>query len=256
LLHAVANARGVLPEPKPKVFLRNFAESGVEYEIKFWMDDYGLFSDISDAIRTNIWYGLRRHGIRIPYPIRTIQLERPGRDKQQEVQSTARLILRQQPLFKCLSDEQLDSLLPRGRVVHFGRNETIIQQGDNGDSMFIVVQGDATVTATRDGQTKQIATISAGDCFGEMSLLTGELRSATVVAETDCELVEIDKTVIAQSLKENPDLLAQLSELLARRQLHTEDAFAGRGPATPTQAARQRRYAAIFVDRLRSFFQL
>jgi small-conductance mechanosensitive channel len=110
LLHAASNARGVLPQPKPKVYLRNFAESGIEYEIKFWMDDYGQFSDITDAIRTNIWYALRRHGMKMPYPVRTIQLERPARDKRQEPQSAARLILRQQPLFKCLSDEQLDSV--------------------------------------------------------------------------------------------------------------------------------------------------
>ena len=256
LLHAAANARGVLAQPKPKVFLRNFAEYGVEYEIKFWMDDYGLFSDINDAIRTNVWYGLRRHGIKMPYPTRTLQLERPARDKQQEVQSVARVILRQQPLFKCLSDEQLDALLPRGRVVHFGRNETIIRQGENGDSMFIIVEGEASVVATRSGNSRQIANMKAGDCFGEMSLLTGELRSATVVANADCQLVEIDKAVIGQSLKENPSLLAQLSELLARRQLQTEDAFAGVSSTTAGQDARQKRYAANFVDRLRAFFEL
>src|SRR5260370_627963 len=74
LLHAASNARGVLPEPKPKVYLRNFADSGIEYEIKFWMDDYHLFSEISDSIRTNVWYGLKRHGIPIPYPTRTLQM--------------------------------------------------------------------------------------------------------------------------------------------------------------------------------------
>lgn len=256
LLHAAANARGVLPEPKPKVFLRNFAESGVEYEIKFWMEDYHRFSDISDAIRTNVWYGLRRHGIRMPYPTRTIQLERPARDKQQEIQSAARIILRQQPLFKCLTDEQLDTLLPRGKMVHFGRGETVIRQGENGDSMFILVEGEANVIAERGGRSKQVADFKAGDCFGEMSLLTGELRSATVVANSDCEVVEIDKTVLAPSLKDNPELLAQLSELLAQRQLQTEDAFAGAGAPTSGQAGCQTRYAATFVHRIRAFFEL
>jgi small-conductance mechanosensitive channel/CRP-like cAMP-binding protein len=256
LLHAAANARGVLPEPKPKVFLRNFGDFGMEYEIKFWMDDYHLYSDISDSIRTNVWYGLRRHGIRIPYPIRTIQIERPGRDKQQEVQSAARLILRQQPFFKCLNDEQLDAMLPRGKVVHFGRGETIIRQGENGDSMFIIVEGEANVLAERNGQARLMATVKAGDCFGEMSLLTGELRSATVVAASDCEVVEIAKNVLGQSLKENPGLLAQLSELLAQRQLQNEDTFARGQLADGAQEARQTRYAATFVDKLRGLFEL
>jgi small-conductance mechanosensitive channel/CRP-like cAMP-binding protein len=254
LLHATANAKGVLPEPKPQVFLRNFNESGVEYEVKFWMDDYSHFSETTDSIRTNIWYGLKRHGIRIPYPTRTLHLERPGRDKQQEVQSAARIILRQQPLFKCLNDQQLDSLLPRGKVIHFGHGETIIRQGDNGDSMFIIVEGEAHVVAERSGQTKLVATVKSGDCFGEMSLLTGEMRSATITANSDCEVVEIGKTVLAQSLKENPGLLSQLSELLAQRQLSNEGAFATGRPVEA--AARQSKYAAGFVDKLRRFFEL
>jgi small-conductance mechanosensitive channel len=256
LLHAAANARGVLPEPKPKVYLKNFADSGIEYEIKFWMDDYHLFSDISDSIRTNIWYGLRRHGIRIPYPTRTVQLERPERDKQQEVQTAARIILRQQPLFRCLSDEQLDALLPRGKVVHFGRGETMIRQGETGDSMFIIAAGEANVLAERNGQSRLVASMKSGDCFGEMSLLTGEPRSATVVASSDCEVVEIDKAVLGQSLKENPGLLAQLSQLLAQRQLQTEDAFANDRRAADDTDTKQIRYATAFVNRLRSFFEL
>jgi small-conductance mechanosensitive channel len=256
LLHAAANARGVLPQPKPKVFLRNFGDSGIEYEIKFWMDDHKLYSDISDAIRTNIWYGLRRHGISIPYPTQTVQIERPNRNKQQEVQTAARIILRQQSLFKCLTDEQLDALLPRGKVIHFGRGEKIIQQGETGDSMFILVQGEANVVAERNGQSRQVASVNSGDCFGEMSLLTGELRNATVMANSDCEVVEIDKAVLGQSLKENPSLLAQLSDLLAQRQLQTEGSFASGRPTDPGQAARQTRYAASFVNKLRAFLEL
>lgn len=255
LLHAVANAKGVLPEPKPRVFLKDFGDSAIDYEIKFWMDDYHKYSEISDAIRTNIWYAVQRHGIRIPFPVRTVQLERPARDKQQEVQSAARIILRQQPLFKCLTDEQLDTLLPRGKVVHFGRGETIIRQGESGDSMFIMVEGEAQVTAERNGLSRHVAGIKGGDCFGEMSLLTGEQRSATIVAHSDCQVVEIDKSVLGQSLKENPELLAQLSELLAQRQLENRDTFAGQ-TAVAAQSERHSSTATTFVHKLRSFFQL
>jgi small-conductance mechanosensitive channel len=255
LLHAVANTKGVAPEPKPKVYLKNFAESAIEYDIKFWMDDHDDYCAVSDAIRTNVWYSLHRHGIRIPYPTRTVQLERPARDKQQEVQNAARLILRQQPLFKCLTDEQLDALLPRGRVVHFGQGETLIKQGDQGDSMFILVSGQAVVEAERNGVTQYVTALGAGECFGEMSLLTGERRSATVVAQTDCEVVEIARQVLALSLQENPKLLNQLSELLARRQVETEGILAAGAPSTSAQS-RQHEYAAGFLGKLRAFFEL
>jgi small-conductance mechanosensitive channel/CRP-like cAMP-binding protein len=255
LLHAAANARGVSPEPKPKVFLKEFGSSGIEYEIKFWLEDHAMFWEVCDAIRTNVWYGLRRHGIRIPFPTHTVQLERPARDKQQEVQSAARILLRQQPLFKCLTDLELDSLLPRGRVVHFGRGEKLIQQGETGDSMFILVNGQASVLVERNGSPKQVALLNSGDCFGEMSLLTGEKRSATIVAGMDCEVVEITKDVLATNLQANPDLVDQLSQLLAKRQMETEGILAAETPRERIEA-QQNKYAATFLDRLHSFFEL
>ena len=104
-----------------------------------------------------------------PIPTRTVQVERPARDKQLEVQTAARIILRQQPLFRCLSDEQLDALLPRGRVVHFGRDEKLIQQGDSGDSMFILVDGEASVVVERQrrantGRVSALRAIALAKC--------------------------------------------------------------------------------------------
>lgn len=254
LLHATANARGILPEPKPRVYLKNFGDSSIEYEIKFFLEDHSLYFDTCDAIRTNIWYGLRRHGIRMPFPMRTVQIERPSRDKQHDVQSTARLMLREQPLFKSFTDVQLDSLLPRGHAVHFGRGEKIIEQGDSGDSMFILVEGKADVQATRGGVQAHVATLAAGDCFGEMSLLTGEPRSATVTAGTDCEVVEIGKAVLAKSLKENPQLVTQLGELLAKRRIETEGIL----ESTPKTdlIEKQKQYTDGFLHKLRVFFEL
>ena len=182
-------------------------------------------------------------------------MERPARDKQLEVQTTARIILRQQPLFRCLNDHQLDSLLPRGRVVHFGRDEKLIHQGASADSMFVLVDGEATVVVERNGVSKPVASLRSGDCFGEMSLLTGEPRSATVIAQTDCEVVEIGKAVLAKSLKDNPDLLAQLSELLARRQLENDGLLAS-DTETSIIRAQQSQYAEGFVQKLRAFFEL
>jgi CRP-like cAMP-binding protein len=256
LLHAASNAKGVAAEPKPKVYLNNFGEYGIQYEIKFWLEDHDQYYEVCDSIRSNVWYGLHRHGIKIPFPTQTLHLERPPRDRHQELQAAARLMLRQQPLFKCLSDDQLDFLLPRGRVAHFGSGETLIQQGDEGNSMFILVEGKASVLVNRNGAAKPVAQLNSGDCFGEMSLLTGEPRMATVVAQTDCELVEIGKSVLAESIKQNPKLLEQLSELLARRQLETDFVLKSNPQTDGATEARQNNYAAGFLGKLRQFFEI
>jgi len=255
LVHASSNAKGVAPHPRPVCYLKNFGDYAVEYEIKFWMESHDQYYEVCDAIRTNVWYSLQRHGIKIPFPVRTVQIERPARSKEQEIQSTARVILRQQPLFKTLSDDQLDALLPRGRLVHFGRGEKLIQQGDEGESMFILVAGEANVVVERNGHPTHVASLRSGDCFGEMSLLTGAQRSATILAHKDCEVVEIGKPVLAHSLKEHPELLAKLSALLAKRQMETEGIVAANTKPNEVEATHTE-YTNGFMDKIKEFFEL
>ncbi len=255
LVHAAANALGVLPEPRPKVFVKSFGDSSIEYEIKFWLEDHSQFSDICDAIRTNLWYELQRRDIRIPYPIRTVQVERSSRGEQAAAKAAARHILQVQPIFHSLTEVQMDTLLAGSRVIHFGRAEKLIEQGAAGASMFVLLEGEAKVIVDRNGLQVQVASLGTGDCFGEMSLLTGERRTATVVAVTDCRVVEIAKPVLGGLLKEYPELLDRLSELLAHREVETEGIVASQSrPNLVT--AKQTEYKANFVDKLRQFFRL
>src|SRR6266699_554630 len=113
IFRAASAADGVLAEPKVKVFLVDFADFAVIYEIKFYMGNHSRINEINDAVRTNIWYELKRQGITIPFPIRTLQIQRrPGGPVQEEHQE-ARAILRDEPLFECLSDTQIDNLVQK-----------------------------------------------------------------------------------------------------------------------------------------------
>src|SRR3989454_4116248 len=76
LFRAASTAEGVLAEPKTKIFLVDFAESAVIYEIKYYMGNHSRINEINDAVRTNVWYELKRQGITIPFPIRTLRVER------------------------------------------------------------------------------------------------------------------------------------------------------------------------------------
>jgi CRP-like cAMP-binding protein len=158
-------------------------------------------------------------------------------------------------LFECLADSQIDSLVEQSRVNHFGRGERLIREGAEGDSMFVLLRGTAEVSISRNGTSIPVASLGAGDCFGEMSLLTGERRTATVRAETDCHVMEISKPVMAEVLRDSPDCLERLSELLARRKMENEGVL--REAASQAQnETKEREYTASFLHRLRTFFEL
>jgi small-conductance mechanosensitive channel/CRP-like cAMP-binding protein len=255
LLRATSSAEGVMPEPHPKVFVMDFAESAVTYEIKFWMGNHATYNDVCDAIRTNIWYEFKRQRIVIPFPIRTLHLERRRQRTVPEGHEEAQAILRGEPLFDCLDDAQLDNVLHSARINHYGRGERVIEEGAEGDSMFIVLRGSVHVSVLRNGANIRLGSMRSGDCFGEMSLLTGERRSATIRADGDCELLEISKEIMAEVMRDSPQCLTQLSEILAKRKLEGEGIL--RDAAQPDVSAnKEREYRASFLRRLRTVFEL
>src|SRR5246127_176183 len=84
LFRAASTANGVLAQPKVKVFLVDFADFAVIYEIKYYMGNHSRINEINDAVRTNVWYQLKRQGITIPFPIRTLHVERKPVSSMQE----------------------------------------------------------------------------------------------------------------------------------------------------------------------------
>jgi small-conductance mechanosensitive channel/CRP-like cAMP-binding protein len=255
LTRAAQNARNVLPDPPVKIFLVDFADFAVIYEIKYYMGDHSRINETNDSVRTNVWYELKREGITIPYPIRTVQVQRSRVAVLDQDQAEAQEILRREPLFSCLSDEQIESLVKQSRLNHFGRGERVIEEGNEGNSMFVLLRGMARVVVSKNGSVIPVATLSSGNCFGEMSLLTGERRSATVRAEADCYVMEISKPVMADVIRDSPDCLRQLSEILATRKMETEGIVKEATPSAE-HTARESEYRATFLRRLKTFFEL
>ena len=255
LLHATLHAEWVQKDPEPKVFLKEFGDFAIFYEIKFYMLNHQDYNNVCDAVRTNVWYEFRRQKITIPFPIRTVELTRRRTLEPQEERNRARTILEGEPLFNCLTGEQLDSLLHGSHTIRFGRGERIIEQGADGTSMFVLLHGSASVAVSQNSSMIRVGGLRMGDCFGEMSLLTGERRTATVRAEEDCEVIEIAKPAMAAVLRDSPECVVQLSELLAARKMETEGLLkdAARSAAEETKALE---YRATFLRRLRSVFEL
>jgi CRP-like cAMP-binding protein len=154
-----------------------------------------------------------------------------------------------------MNDAQLENVLQNAQIHRYGRGERVIKEGDEGDSMFVMLRGTATVSVAKNGTGVRVGVMRQGDCFGEFSLLTGEPRSATVRAENDCEVLEISKPVMAEVLRESPEYLTALSELLAKRKLEGEGIV--KDATQPhDQQKKESEFRASFLRRLRTVFEL
>ena len=255
LIRATLEAPGVERYPPPQVYVSEYGDSAIIYEIKFTMTTHSGYSEARDAIYTNAWYEFRRQKITIPFPTRTLEISRRRARTAEEEHAHTRTILEAEPLFSCLTGEQLDDLIRGSRRIRFGRGEKIIEQGADGASMFVMLQGAAHVSVSQNGTMLRVASLGRGDYFGEMSLLTGEARTATVQAEEDCEVIEISKPAMAAILRDAPECVTQLSELLATRRMETEGLLKD-ATVTPAQEKKEREYRATFLRRLRSVFEL
>ncbi len=257
LRKAVAHTPGVLPQ-EPRVRLKQFADFSIHYEVKFWINDRGSSDDILSDVMVNIWYALRRARMAIPYPIRDVHLHQvPASDPVEERRrADARQALRMTDLFKGLGDELINTIAAGGRVIRFGHGETVLHKGDPGDSLFVILRGHARVALTDiHGRPADTVSLKPGDTFGEMSLLTGAPRSATVTADGDLRLVEVSKDALAPVLQQKPEVAAALSRLMADRQLAREGGTAQAQAPAEVAAARER-YASTILRGISQFFRL
>src|SRR5260370_2146264 len=114
--------------------------------------------------------------------------------------------LQRVPLFSGFSEGELRRVAELSRIIESPAGTVITQIGDAGDSFFIIIDGMAAVR-TPVGPGSQL---QPGDCFGEMSLVDGEPRSATIVAMTDLRVLVLDRSHFFPLLDEPPDLLSPI----------------------------------------------
>lgn len=221
MLEAVRQAPLVLRDPPPDVLLMDFAASSVTYRARVWINDFRFEEEATDQVRTALYYALRRAGIEIPYPIQVeYGREEASVDLDAAVERRAAALARV-PMFDGLSDAERRLLAAASGERVYGQGERIVRQGEPGESMFVLLDGSARVFVEPD---TEVAIIDAGGCFGEMSLLTGDPRTASVVARVDCVVIEIAPDAFSEIARANPSAMDRIAGLAAERRGPLEQA--------------------------------
>jgi hypothetical protein len=221
-----------------------FMDSGIHYNLRFYLEDYTTFLEARDRVLRRVWYAVTREGQTFPYPHREIVRKEPAPPFRMDA-GAIRESLRRIEILSPLGEEDLGALVPHVRLRVYGRGETVVRQGEEGDSLFIVLRGGLEVLF--DG--KKVGELSGGEFFGEMSLLTGEKRHATVVASEEVRLIEVSKEALSPVISSHPSILTGLSDRLEHR--HEQIAAARRAGAEAAEPPSPR---DAILRKLKRFF--
>jgi small-conductance mechanosensitive channel len=252
---AAAEAEGVSPDRGPVILVDEYADFAVVYRLRVWLTDWAQKPAVKDAVLRRVWYRLRRAGMVIPFPIRDVNLRSVPEDAERlarlESEAAVFAALRPLALLAPLSDDQVRDLAADSAQARFTAGELLFRQGEAGDSLVLVQAGRLRVdVADAAGRPVTVAHRGPGEYVGEMSLLTGEARSATVCAETEVDAIIVPKAAVAELLLADQAIMEALSDALAARVLERDahlaesaaHAAGGRAGLRDAILARMRRF--------------
>jgi small-conductance mechanosensitive channel/CRP-like cAMP-binding protein len=245
--------------PAPNCVLMDFKESYCSYAVRYWLTDLAVDDPTNSVVRTRVYFALKRANIPLSIPAQALfvtaeEQERTERKRTEEIANRVRA-LKQVELFRSLTDEELTELAPHLRTAPFVRGEVMTKQGAEAHWLYIIIQGDAEVRFSLGGKlSEHVATLHPGDFFGERGMMTGERRSADVIALTDVECYRVDKESFNDILRERPELAEDISQVLARRRVELEAAREDLNEEA--RRARMQTHQGDLLKRIRRFFAL
>ena len=251
--------RNVAADPAPHLLLTDFKDSYNQYALRYWLTDLAADDSTDSAVRIRIFYALRRAGIPDLLPATAVFLDHVDEEKRarHEVRAHANHLaaLRSVSLFRSLTPEELERLAGALSHAPFAPGEAIVVQGKDVHHLYVLTRGSAEVRVEVPGAPPRVvATLDAPNFFGEMGMLTGEPRRATVVALTEVECWRLEKEPFQGILTARPQIADEISAVLAVREV--ELAAAREGLSEEAQRLRLASTRSTLAGRIRAFFDL
>lgn len=212
LLNVAHNNINVLKDPSPFVIISGYGDSGINYELRVTIhEEYLKRILVETELYSSIWYAFNREGIKIPYSVREIITPKDLINSSPKILTS---YFQKVEFFNTLKEDDLSRLQQITKLKTFGKDEFVFMQNDPGDSFFIIKSGKVCILL----DNKEIACLHQGDFFGEMSLLTGNPRNASVKASEDTEVFVIEKEEFKGLIQTNQALLENVLEFLTKRE--------------------------------------
>lgn len=222
----------VAKDPLPNCVLMEMNDTGyARYAMRYWLTDLATDDPTDAAIRWHIMTALQREGIKLAVEERSIHITKENEKYEETMRQREVLLriktLRKVELFKQMTDEELKALAERLRYMQFAKGSVIAKQGATGQHwLFIIISGNVEVfVTTASGETRSLNVLSKGNFFGEMSLMTGAPRVASVIARTDIECYRLDKEAFEGIMLARPAIADEVSHILVIRRTQLDSAL-------------------------------
>ena len=244
--------------PTARCILVGFDRGNLLYQLRYFLTDLAEDDPTDSMVRVHLFATLQRAGIRVAEPQHTVHAVQ--RDEAHAANVRRRELSRRMqalagiPFFAALPDAERTEIAERLQYAPFARGDIITKQGNTAHWLYMVAYGEAEVVYEGpQGAAQVIGRIGAGEIFGEMALISGEARGATVVAKTDVECYRLDRASFQELIGARPEIAEEVKRVMGVRspdleRARTASALAGEG-------GREAEQRGLF-DRLQRFLRL
>jgi small-conductance mechanosensitive channel/CRP-like cAMP-binding protein len=251
----------VASDPAAQCMCTGFDASAIKYCVFYWLTDIRSYLLTDSRVRVQIFAALGRAGMEIPISRSDLYLH-SARAMQGALatheQANRVGLLESLELFASLTDDEAHALAAQLSPRPFAPGDLVTRQGEPSDSLYILARGEVGIFREPEPgappQRQRLTTLKAPAYFGEMGLLTGQARTATIVAESDVLCYRLNKHGFEEIIRARPELAEAMSKTVAERQAANDAALALLSAEARAQATGTR--AGEIMRRIREFFGL
>jgi small-conductance mechanosensitive channel/CRP-like cAMP-binding protein len=242
--------------PAPDCILMDLGESTARYAVRYYLLDFAVDDPTDSVVRNRIYFALRRAEIPLSMPAHAVFLTEDSSERRVHKRAADHEkrvhVLSNIALFRGLSDDERNELASSLHAAPFARGEVLTREGADAHHLYMLHEGTVSVRVRDGDHEREVSQLRRGESFGEMSLLTGEPRAATVVALTDVECYRLDAEAFRGLLARRPDLAEQVAAQLAERRVELVATREQLGDRTSLVKTTER----DLLEKIRAFFQL
>lgn len=218
LIQAATATTGIVSPPTPSVRVLSYGDSALQYEVKFFLDDYRHKDEICSELRSLIFYRAKRHNLTMPYPISMEYQLTTSPMALPDAEPVIVSVLKRFPYFSSLDSAALQTLAQEAALESYGVGECLVSVGEFDQAFFIIEQGRVALTTTdHNADVQEVTQLVQGDCFGELVLLRVEPSQVTIDVIEDLNVVRIAPALMATVMEKNPRLAREINRLIEDR---------------------------------------